>query len=68
MPAFSGILGFFIRGFPVFAQDIAFNGLFGVADAFNPAIEPIERVEVLRGPRPCSRASHPSAISAASST
>ncbi len=50
VPAFSGILGFFIRGFPVFAQDIAFNGLFGVADAFKPAIEPIERVEVLRGP------------------
>ena len=50
VPAFSGILGFFIRGFPVFAQDIAFNGLFGVADNFNPAIEPIERVEVLRGP------------------
>ncbi|WP_411901705.1 TonB-dependent receptor [Methylorubrum thiocyanatum] len=50
VPAFSGILGFFVRGFPVFAQDIAFNGLFGVADAFNPAIEPIERVEVLRGP------------------
>ncbi|MFD0935285.1 TonB-dependent receptor, partial [Methylobacterium trifolii] len=50
VPAFSGILGFFIRGFPVFAQDIAFNGLFGVADSFNPAIEPIERVEVLRGP------------------
>ena len=50
VPAFSGILGFFIRGFPVFAQDIAFNGLFGVADAFNPAVEPIERVEVLRGP------------------
>ncbi|OAS23025.1 ligand-gated channel [Methylobacterium platani] len=50
VPAFSGILGFFIRGFPVFAQDMAFNGLFGVADAFNPAIEPIERVEVLRGP------------------
>ncbi|WP_238311793.1 TonB-dependent receptor [Methylobacterium organophilum] len=50
VPAFSGILGFFIRGFPVFAQDMAFNGLFGVADSFNPAIEPIERVEVLRGP------------------
>lgn len=50
VPAFSGILGFFIRGFPVFAQDMAFNSLFGVADAFNPAIEPIERVEVLRGP------------------
>ena len=50
VPAFSGILGFFVRGFPVFAQDMAFNGLFGVADNFNPAIEPIERVEVLRGP------------------
>ncbi|MBD8901073.1 TonB-dependent siderophore receptor [Methylobacterium bullatum] len=50
VPAFSGIQGFFIRGFPIFGQDMAFNGLFGVADAFNPAIEPIERVEVLRGP------------------
>ncbi|WP_449410525.1 TonB-dependent receptor [Methylobacterium komagatae] len=50
VPAFSGIVGFFIRGFPVFAQDMAFDGLFGVADNFNPAIEPIERVEVLRGP------------------
>ena len=50
VPAFSGIQGFFIRGFPVFAQDIAFNGLYGVADSFNPALEPIERVEVLHGP------------------
>ncbi|WP_238180257.1 TonB-dependent receptor [Methylobacterium haplocladii] len=50
VPAFSGILGFFIRGFPYFAQDIAFNGLYGVADSFNPAIEPIERIEVLHGP------------------
>ncbi|ACL61701.1 TonB-dependent receptor [Methylobacterium nodulans] len=50
VPAFSGIQGFFIRGFPYFAQDIAFNGLYGVADAFNPALEPIERVEVLHGP------------------
>nr|WP_245270009.1 TonB-dependent siderophore receptor [Nitrobacter hamburgensis] len=50
VPAYSGIQGFFIRGFPVFAQDIAFNGLYGVADSFSPALEPIERVEVLRGP------------------
>jgi iron complex outermembrane receptor protein len=50
VPAYSGIQGFFIRGFPVFAQDIAFNGLYGVADSFNPALEPIERVEVLHGP------------------
>ncbi|MDE2603579.1 MAG: TonB-dependent siderophore receptor, partial [Bradyrhizobium sp.] len=50
VPAFSGIQGFFIRGFPVFAQDIAFNGLYGVTDSFNPALEPIERVEVLHGP------------------
>jgi len=49
-PPNSGIQGFFIRGFPVFAQDIAFNGLYGVADSFNPALEPIERVEVLHGP------------------
>ncbi len=50
VPAYSGIQGFFIRGFPVFAQDIAFNGLYGVADSFNPALEPIERVEVQHGP------------------
>jgi hypothetical protein len=34
----------------VFAQDIAFNGLYGVAGPFNPALEPIERVEMLLGP------------------
>ncbi|WP_244536720.1 TonB-dependent receptor [Methylobacterium brachiatum] len=50
VPPSSGIQGFLIRGFPYFAQDIAFNGLYGVSDAFNPAIEPIERVEVLHGP------------------
>lgn len=50
VPAYSGIQGFFIRGFPVFAQDIAFNGLYGVADSFSPALEPIERVEVQHGP------------------
>jgi iron complex outermembrane receptor protein len=49
-PPNSGIQGFFIRGFPVFAQDIAFNGLYGVSDSFNPALEPIERVEVMHGP------------------
>lgn len=50
VPPYSGIQGFFIRGFPYYAQDVAFNGLFGVADAFNPPIEPVERVEVLHGP------------------
>jgi len=44
VPPSSGIQGFLIRGFPYFAQDIAFNGLYGVSDAFNPAIE------VLHGP------------------
>ena len=50
VPPLSGIQGFLIRGFPYFAQDVAFNGLYGVSDAFNPAIEPVERVEVLHGP------------------
>lgn len=49
-PRYSGIDGFLIRGFPVFASDIAFDGLYGIVDTRRPALEPIERVEVLKGP------------------
>ncbi|MFN7133766.1 MAG: TonB-dependent receptor plug domain-containing protein, partial [Myxococcales bacterium] len=49
-PRYSGIDGFLIRGFPVFAGDFAFDGLYGVVDWRSPAIEPIERVEILKGP------------------
>jgi iron complex outermembrane receptor protein len=49
-PRYSGLDGFLIRGFPVFASDIAFDGLYGITDTRRPALEPIERVEVLLGP------------------
>lgn len=49
-PRFSGLDGFLIRGFPVFASDIAFDGLYGITDTRRPALEPIERVEILKGP------------------
>jgi iron complex outermembrane receptor protein len=47
---YSGIDGFLIRGFPVFASDFAFDGLFGITDTRRPAMEPIERVEVILWP------------------
>lgn len=49
-PRYSGLDGFLIRGFPVFASDIAFDGLYGITDTRRPALEPIERVEILKGP------------------
>lgn len=49
-PRYSGIDGFLVRGFPVFASDIAFDGLYGIVDTRRPALEPIERVEILKGP------------------
>jgi iron complex outermembrane receptor protein len=47
---YSGIDGFLIRGFPVFASDVAFDGLYGIVDTRRPALEPVERVEILKGP------------------
>jgi iron complex outermembrane recepter protein len=47
---YSGIDGFLIRGFPVFSTEIGFDGLYGIVDQRRPAIEPAERVEILKGP------------------
>lgn len=47
---YSGIDGFLVRGFPVFSTEIAYDGLYGVVDQRRPAIEPVERVEILKGP------------------
>lgn len=41
---------FVIRGFRTFQQDILYDGLGGVVDTRRPAIDNIERVEVLKGP------------------
>ncbi len=49
-PRYGGIDGFLVRGFPVFAGDFAIDGLYGVADWRSQAIEPMERIEVLKGP------------------
>ncbi|BDV36385.1 TonB dependent/Ligand-Gated channel TonB (plasmid) [Methylocystis iwaonis] len=49
-PRYGGIDGFLVRGLPVFAGDFAIDGLYGVADWRSQAIEPMERIEVLKGP------------------
>ncbi|WP_246659793.1 TonB-dependent receptor [Methylosinus sporium] len=49
-PRYGGIDGFLVRGFPVFAGDFAIDGLYGIADWRSQAIEPMERIEVLKGP------------------
>lgn len=41
---------FFIRGYPFFPFDLGFDGLYGIVDIRRPAIEGIERVEILKGP------------------
>jgi len=40
---------YFIRGLPVFSDDVAYNGLYGLVPRQSMATEFIERVEVLRG-------------------
>ncbi|MEM9897589.1 MAG: TonB-dependent receptor, partial [Bacteroidota bacterium] len=42
--------GFQLRGLPVFATDIGFNGLFGLTSLGRASVESAERIEVLRGP------------------
>ncbi|MCJ2072834.1 TonB-dependent siderophore receptor [Methylobacterium sp. J-030] len=39
-----------VRGFWVNARDFAFDGLYGLASPYQPAVEGLERVEVLTGP------------------
>ena len=60
---------FVIRGFALFSDDIAFNGLYGVLPRQIIATEAVERVEVFRAPAPSSMAYRPAAAaSAATST
>lgn len=40
---------YFIRGLPVFSDDVAYNGLYGLVPRQSMATEFIERVEVIRG-------------------
>ncbi|WP_053081483.1 TonB-dependent receptor [Methylobacterium aquaticum] len=40
---------FYIRGFPVYASDVAFDGLYGLVDRRRPSLYNVERVEVLKG-------------------
>lgn len=39
-----------IRGFAVSNQDVAFNGLYGVAPTFDVDVDMAERIEILKGP------------------
>ena len=41
---------FQIRGFPVVAQDVGLNGLYGLVSSNRVAAQYIERIEVLKGP------------------
>jgi iron complex outermembrane receptor protein len=41
---------FTIRGFVATAEEVAFNGLYGLAPNSHTAVELVERVEVLKGP------------------
>ncbi len=49
-PRFSETESFLIRGFVTYANDWAFDGQYGLPDKRRPAIEGLERIEVLRGP------------------
>ena len=49
-PPFSSQQNIMIRGFWMNSRDFAFDGLYGISSAHQPAIEGIERVEVLSGP------------------
>lgn len=40
---------YFIRGFPVFSDDVAYNGLYGLVPRQYMATELVERVELFRG-------------------
>jgi len=50
LSAGSSYEGVFIRGFPAWNGNIAFNGLAGMAPRGRSSVEAIERVEVLKGP------------------
>ncbi|MCJ2086029.1 TonB-dependent receptor [Methylobacterium sp. E-005] len=49
-PPYSAQRNIIIRGFPVNAKDFAFDGLYGLVSVHQPALDGIERVEVLSGP------------------
>ncbi len=49
-PPFGSQPSSFIRGFYVNSRDYAFDGLYGITNTYRPAVEGIERVEILSGP------------------
>ncbi|MCB4803262.1 iron complex outermembrane receptor protein [Methylobacterium brachiatum] len=49
-PPFGSQPSSFIRGFFVNSRDYAFDGLYGITNTYRPAVEGIERVEILSGP------------------
>lgn len=48
--SFTGQQNYFIRGFLFNAREVGFDGLYGIVPIYRPALEGIERVEVLNGP------------------
>lgn len=51
---------FFIRGFMVQTQDVAFDGLYGIYPHWKGSLASIERVEILKGPATFMRGMAPS--------
>ncbi|TXN44142.1 TonB-dependent receptor [Methylobacterium sp. WL7] len=49
-PPFASQPSSFIRGFYVNSRDYAFDGLYGITNVYRPAVEGLERVEILSGP------------------
>jgi iron complex outermembrane receptor protein len=47
---YSESIGYAIRGFPVYGGDVLFDGLYGLVDYRDPALEGIERIDVFKGP------------------
>jgi iron complex outermembrane receptor protein len=50
VPASNGADGYYIRGFPVSNQDVAFDGLYGILPFWRTSVISAERIEVLKGP------------------
>ncbi len=50
VPRGSNFEQFYIRGFRLSSTEINFDGLYGIVNPYRIALEPVERVEVLKGP------------------
>jgi iron complex outermembrane receptor protein len=52
----------YIRGFPVYGQDMAYGGLYGLLSTYSPMSELADRVELLKGPSAMLNGMSPSGV------